>query len=408
MAGHPRVTAWTTLIQAPWPPVTTPHATVLALGSLGLGLARSWALTAVSAFLAPWLGRNAPAVRQQGRECCSEATATRGTARGALAGAPCLVPLWPWVGEQWEGTPLAVALAATTLGTRVTVLAMSGVSRSWASPGAWTVRAATAHQAWQRAGLRRRRQVRRAVPRAWTVLVRAERGLSARWRVRRLTRVGGHPCWRRTWPGGPVRPPGQVRGGALQTLVPEPGTPWQGTGSACHGRPRQLHGTRLACGDAEDQAPWGLLPALPPEARTACGDGGRTWMAQGCKSTPRAGWPWQRPPMPTPARAARRWRAGAGAPLGVLSGGGEADAAIPARTPAAGECLSPRLASAPGGVARPGTAAPGPLSPCPLACSPGARGGAPLPAGAVDAAGRVKPQAARATEICLQGKPWGS
>jgi hypothetical protein len=133
----------------------------------------------------------------------------------------------------------------------------------------------------------------------------------------------------------------------LQTLVPEPGTPWQGPGSAYHGRPRQLHGTRLACGDAEDQAPWWLLPALPPEARTACGDGGRTWMAQGCKSTPRAGWPWQRPPMPTPARAARWWRAGAGAPLGVLSVGGEADAAIPARTVPAVTALVPTLPRTP-------------------------------------------------------------
>jgi hypothetical protein len=37
--------------------MTKPQATVLALWSLGMVLARSCALTAVSAFLAPWLGR---------------------------------------------------------------------------------------------------------------------------------------------------------------------------------------------------------------------------------------------------------------------------------------------------------------------------------------------------------------
>jgi hypothetical protein len=44
-------------------------------------LARSCALTAVSAFLATWLGRKEPAVRQQLREFCYEATAQRGTTR---------------------------------------------------------------------------------------------------------------------------------------------------------------------------------------------------------------------------------------------------------------------------------------------------------------------------------------
>ena len=83
MACHPRVTEWTTIIQTHVPHLTKPQATVLALWSLGRVLARSCALTAVSAFLATWLGRKEPAVRQQLREFCYEATAKRGTARCA-------------------------------------------------------------------------------------------------------------------------------------------------------------------------------------------------------------------------------------------------------------------------------------------------------------------------------------
>jgi hypothetical protein len=52
MACHPRVTEWTTIIQTHVPHLTKPQATVLALWSLGMVLARSCALTAVSAFLA--------------------------------------------------------------------------------------------------------------------------------------------------------------------------------------------------------------------------------------------------------------------------------------------------------------------------------------------------------------------
>ena len=67
---HPRVTAWTQIIQAHRPHLSTPQATVLALWSLGMVLARSCALTAVSGFLASWLGRKENTVRQQLREFC--------------------------------------------------------------------------------------------------------------------------------------------------------------------------------------------------------------------------------------------------------------------------------------------------------------------------------------------------
>src|SRR2546425_1684543 len=127
MSCHPRVTEWTTIIQAHLPHLTKPQATVLALWSLGMVLARSCALTAVSAFLATWLGRKEPTVRQQLREFCSEATAQRGTARCALVVQPCFEPLLAWVVGQWDSTPLALALDATTLGARCTVLAISVV-----------------------------------------------------------------------------------------------------------------------------------------------------------------------------------------------------------------------------------------------------------------------------------------
>src|SRR6476660_343540 len=110
MSCHPRVTEWTMTIQAHLPHLSKPQATVLALWSLGMVLARSCALTAVSAFLATWLGRKEPAVRQQLREFCYEATAKRGATRCALAVEPCFVPLLAWVVDQWEGTQLALTL----------------------------------------------------------------------------------------------------------------------------------------------------------------------------------------------------------------------------------------------------------------------------------------------------------
>jgi hypothetical protein len=325
------VTEWTTTIHTHLPHLTKPQATVLALWSLGMVLARSCALTAVSAFLAMWLHRKEDTVRQQLREFCYEATAKRGPARQELVVETCFVPLLAWIVDQWEGTQLALALDATTLGTRFTVLAISVVYRGCAIPVAWTVLAATAKHAWRREWLRMLSQIRRAVPRSWTVIVLADRGLYARWLFRRITRLGWHPFLRINT-GGTFRSKGHVRGVPLKSLVPEPGTAWQGTGIAFKGRHRQLHCTLLACWEAGYKDPWLILTDLPPEASTACWYGLRAWIEQGFKITKRAGWQWQRTRMTTPERAARLWLAVAVATLWLLSVGGEADEAIPAST----------------------------------------------------------------------------
>jgi len=331
MSCHPRVTEWTMTIQAHMPHLSKPQATVLALWSLGMVLARSCALTAVSAFLATWLGRKENTVRQQLREFCYEATAKRGMDRCALRVETCFVPLLAWVVSWWQGTQLALALDATTLGTRFVVLVISVVYRGCAIPVAWVVLSATEKHAWRREWLRMLRQLRPAIPTGWTVIVLADRGLYARWLFRRITRLGWHPFLRINT-GGTFRPKGHVRGVPLQTLVPEPGTSWQGTGIAFKGRHRQLHCTLLACWEAGYKDPWLILTDLPPEASSAGWYGLRAWIEQGFKITKRAGWQWHRTHMTKPERAARLWLAVAVATLWLLSVGGEADETIPAST----------------------------------------------------------------------------
>ena len=84
MSHHPRVTEWATTIQTHLPHLSKPQIMVLALWSLGMVLARSCALTAVSTCLAPWLHCKDNTVRQRLREFCYEAPAKRGKARQAV------------------------------------------------------------------------------------------------------------------------------------------------------------------------------------------------------------------------------------------------------------------------------------------------------------------------------------
>src|SRR5215510_7388213 len=109
------------------------------------------------------------------RTCCIPAVA-RVVRRGdgqARDGETCFGPLLTGVVDQWEGTQMALALDATTLGDRLTVLALSVVYRGCAIPVAWTVLAATAKHAWRREGLRMLRQVRWSMPRSCSVVLLA-------------------------------------------------------------------------------------------------------------------------------------------------------------------------------------------------------------------------------------------
>ena len=177
MSCHPRVTEWATTLQTHLPHLSKPQVMVLAWWSLGMVLARSCALTAVSACLAPWFNCKENTLRQRLREFCYPAQAKRGNHRQAVVVETCFAPLLAWVLSRWEGTQLALALDATPLGDRFTVLVISVVYRGGAIPIAWTVLTANVEKAWRPEWLRRLRQLHRAVPPTLTVSVLADRGL---------------------------------------------------------------------------------------------------------------------------------------------------------------------------------------------------------------------------------------
>lgn len=335
MSCQDGVYQWTETVRQQVPHLSKPQATVLALWSLGMVLARSCALSAVSLMLAASLGRQPNTVRQQLREFCYEAAAKRGSKRGARRQAldvtTCFAPLLGWVLGWWEGTQVALALDASSLGDRFVVLALSVVYRGCAIPVAWTILPANQKHAWRGEWLRLLHWVWRSIPREDTVIVLADRGLYAPWLYRRIVRLGWHPFLRVNL-GGSFRPACQREFQPFRSLVPMPGSHWQGTGVAFKAKASRLPCTLLGCWDAGYKDPWLLLTDLPPESADAAWYGLRAWIEQGFKITKRGGWQWQRTRMTDPQRAARLWLAVAVATLWLLSVGGEADATIPEST----------------------------------------------------------------------------
>ena len=167
MFGQAGFDQWLTTIMPQLSHGSKPQATVLALWRVGMGLARSWALSAVSPLLAKGMQRKEQTVRQQLREWYYEVPRKRGTQRQALAVETCFPVLLGWVVRWWHGTQLALALDATALGTRFVVLAVSVVYRGCAIPVAWVVLPAHTKHAWRREWLRLVRRLRPAIPRGW-------------------------------------------------------------------------------------------------------------------------------------------------------------------------------------------------------------------------------------------------
>src|SRR5207245_9664892 len=200
-------------------PLSKPQATVLALWSFGMVLARSCALTAVSHVLAKGMQRKEQTVRQQLREWYYEPARKRGSQRQALHVEMCFAPLLGWVVSWWQGTQLALAIDATTLGQRFVVLAVSVLYRCCAVPAALAALPAGTKRAWRREWLRLLRLLRPAIPHGWTVIVLADRGLYAPWLFRRITRLGWHPFLRINM-GGSFRPAGAPCWRPLASLTP--------------------------------------------------------------------------------------------------------------------------------------------------------------------------------------------
>jgi hypothetical protein len=97
MARRDPVYQWTDEVTTYLPQLSPSQATVVARWSLGMVLARSCALTAVTLVVATWQRRKANTVRHQRREFCYEAAANHGHQRRDLRVEPCFAPLVRWV-----------------------------------------------------------------------------------------------------------------------------------------------------------------------------------------------------------------------------------------------------------------------------------------------------------------------
>ena len=321
MSRQDGLSQWIATVSTQMPTLSRSQARVLAYWSYGMVVAQSCGVTTVAAFLGLLLHTSPLTLRQQLREWCYAADDKKGTKRREVEVASCFAPLLRWVLAWWPAQErrLVLAMDATTLGQRFSVLAVSVVYRGCAIPVAWVVVPATQKGAWRPHWEGLFLLLEGSVPADWTVLVLADRGLYARWLFRHIAGRGWHPFLRINR-GGQFRPHGAGRFRPLATAAPRVGTGWSGPVDCFVTREARLTCTLLACWEEAHAEPWLVLTDLAPEVADVAWYGMRSWIECGFKQTK----------MRDPERASRLWLAIAVATLWVVSVGGEAEATLPA------------------------------------------------------------------------------
>jgi hypothetical protein len=325
---------WIDQVVDAFPHLSRPQATVLALYSFGMMLARRCGLNRVTITLVPLLKRSFATVRSRLQEFYQEADAKSGAQRRQLDVTTCFAPLLAWVLKGWPSTRLALALDATSLGARFVVLSLSVVYRGSAIPVAWKVLPANVPRPWQPEWIALLRAFRPHLPAGWTVIVMTDRGLYARWLYQEIVALGWHPLMRITRLSK-FRKTGARANLAVRALVPKPGRRWQGRGTAFPSKPRRrLECTLLACWEPGHEGPWFLVTDLAPEQSEGLWYAMRSWIENGFKLLKGGGWQWQASRMSDCGRAERLWLALAVATCYVLAVGGAFEVAqeVPVET----------------------------------------------------------------------------
>jgi hypothetical protein len=305
------------------PSLSKTEAMALGLLSYGILILNGCGITRLSNGLAKIEQVPAGRLRQRLREFYYEAGAKRGNKRREVDVQACFPDLLRSVLRGWQGKKeLALAMDATTLGERFTVLSISVVYRGCGMPIAWKIIAAMQEGEWRSHWEGLLATLEGVVPHDWKVIVMADRGLYAAWLYRAIQKLGWHPMLRvkedlsfRTAEEESFSPMGE--------RVKRRGRGWSGKGEwSEHGE--RMEGTVLIRWEKGYEEKLVVVTDLSEKEANAAWYQMRFWIEDEYKDHKSAGWGWEQTKMTDPKRAERQWLARAVAmQIAVLLGGQE-------------------------------------------------------------------------------------
>jgi len=330
MSCQDRLSSWKQEVSTAFAHLSQAQVIGLVLWSAGIALTGSSGIDQISALLAQVLEQKERSVFQRLREWYLDAAHKRGDQRRDLEVSTCFGPLLRWIILRWAAQErrLALALDASTLADRWTVLSISVLIRGCAIPVAWKVIGAHAKGSWRPywEGLLERLQG--SVPADWEVLVLADRGLYARWLYTAIVACGWHPFLRINL-GVKARAVGEEAFDWISRWVPAPGTKWQGVVECFAQQKSRLCCTLLMQWEVGYEHPWIVLTDLAPAEANVAWYGLRVWIEAGFKDVKRGGLGWHHNKMRDAGRVERLWLAMAVAMVWMIGVGSYADSHCP-------------------------------------------------------------------------------
>lgn len=301
------LSAWIAELTSVWPDLSVPQVKMLAQYSMGMVLAESSGLCRVAFCLSQWLEQGYHAVRERLRDFYCQKQDKSGRNRRKLDVEACYPRLLAWVLRRWRSRELAIAIDATTLGRRFTVLAISVVFAGTAIPVAWKILRADAKGSWKAHWLRLLRNFSDTVPSDMKVIVLADRGLYAKWLFQSIVKLGWHPCLRINAAAGEFKAADAMEYRSLKTLLSKPEERYAAVGTLFRGGATRLDCTLLACWSEGCVEPWIIATDLAPQEVKATWYGLRNWIERGFKHDKTGGMRWNNTRMNDPDRASVLW-----------------------------------------------------------------------------------------------------
>ena len=310
-SSHPSIAAMQSEVRRLLPSLSRAQANVLGELVFAMLMVDGCGMTRICSYVSELLDQAMNTLRQKYREIYYEKEAKAGVKQGRCKRRELVVEelfadLLRGVLKDWQGPKtLVLALDASTLSDRLTVLSISVMYRGCGIRVAWTILPGAGEGAWRPHWVRMLTRLSEAVPSEWQVLVMADRGLYAAWLFRAIQAQGWHP-FLRVKQTLSFQAEGESTFREIGTRVKRLGREWKGQGSWSEkGEPMQ--GTGWVRWERGYEEPICVVSDLPlSQAKTAWYQL-RFWIEDEYKDGKRGWFHWEHSKMTKPERASRLW-----------------------------------------------------------------------------------------------------
>lgn len=310
-SSHPSRANLQEEIRALLPRLSTSQARVLGEMTYAMLMVDSSGMTRICSYMAELTGQPMNTLRQKYREMYYEKEAKagvkkRGNKRREMVVEEHFADLLRGVMKGWDGEhTLVLAMDASALSDRLSILSFSVVYRGCAIRVAWTITAGNQEGEWRPHWERMLRLLGTAVPAGWRVYVMADRGLYAPWVFRAIQANGWHP-FLRVKKGMSFRQEGHASFGTVGERVKRTGQEWKGRGEWSE-TGEQMQGTLLVCWEEGYEEPIAVVTDLEPRQAKTAWYQLRFWIECEYKDGKRGWLHWEHTKMLKPERAGRLW-----------------------------------------------------------------------------------------------------